>query len=247
VGGSIAFLDDNQLLLRALLLGLIGVYRRCFAGRGPLRNVRCTFGRIESCSVFGERMARDAPTTWAAVSCIFRRLRRCRDLSLFRLPNNALGWGKGFDTLVRAPSRRDAVGNLDDVLARTGENADVRAAVREAAFWVLTHSGAAWRGGVQHSGLLVRDALAVRRAHTRRFYSRGAMAIVFAGLAMAAAVAGGGQLLIASLAAAGLLMATSAWTSRRLIARVGRLEILAAIEGPLTQQKLTIETTIAAP
>jgi hypothetical protein len=73
------------------------------------------------------------------------------------------------------------------------------------------------------------------------------MAIVFAGLAVAAAVVGGGQLLIASFAAAALLMAASAWTSRRLIARVRRLEILAGIEGPLTQRKPTIETTLVTP
>src|SRR5688500_17061727 len=95
-------------LPRPLLLGFIAFYRRRLAGRGPFRNVRCTFARIESCSAFGERMAREAPSTWTAAYRILGRLRRCRELSLYECANGALGWGRGYDPLIATISAREA-------------------------------------------------------------------------------------------------------------------------------------------
>jgi putative component of membrane protein insertase Oxa1/YidC/SpoIIIJ protein YidD len=69
---------------RALVVA-IRAYRRWLSGRGPLRQVRCTFHDNESCSAFGLRAAREAPSARVALGRIRRRIRRCGDASLFAL------------------------------------------------------------------------------------------------------------------------------------------------------------------
>ena len=89
---------------RRLLVLAIRGYRRWLSGRGPLRRVRCTFDHghdTESCSAFGLRTVREAPSARVAIGRIQRRLRRCRDASLFALDapdgTRALGWGADHD------------------------------------------------------------------------------------------------------------------------------------------------------
>ena len=85
---------------RALVVAIRG-YRRWLSGRGPLARVRCTFHHSESCSAFGLRAATTAPTAWEAAGRIRRRLRRCRDASVYVLPGDdgrlVLGWGADHD------------------------------------------------------------------------------------------------------------------------------------------------------
>lgn len=78
---------------RALVAAIIG-YRRHLSGRGPLRAVRCTFAHGESCSAYGLRAAREAPTVGRALGRIRRRLRRCRDASVYVTADGArsLAW-----------------------------------------------------------------------------------------------------------------------------------------------------------
>lgn len=71
----------TSIVLR-VLAWLILAYRRWLSGRGPLRGVRCSFAGEESCSAFGLRATREAPTARAAVGRIVRRLGRCRDACL---------------------------------------------------------------------------------------------------------------------------------------------------------------------
>ena len=81
---------------RALVAGIRG-YRQWLSGRGPMRAVRCTFHDGESCSAFGLRAAREAPSVRIALGRIRRRIRRCGEVSLFALDapggTRALGWG----------------------------------------------------------------------------------------------------------------------------------------------------------
>jgi putative component of membrane protein insertase Oxa1/YidC/SpoIIIJ protein YidD len=228
-------MNDNA-LPQAMLQTLIRFYRRRLSGRGVFRHVRCTFTGLESCSAFGERIAREAPSTWAAICRILRRLKRCRHLSLFRFPSGALGWGRGYDALLRAESARDTVRNLDDALIRDGENAEVRAAAREAALLVLMHNGTFRGRRVPRSPLLLRDASAVRRMITRRLYSRTMAVLFFAAVAMVVTIAGFRMPFVAPFWLAGAVAALSMWASRRLLARLERLELLADIEGPFSDE-----------
>jgi putative component of membrane protein insertase Oxa1/YidC/SpoIIIJ protein YidD len=82
-----------------LLVALILLYRRFLSGRGALRRVRCTFHHTESCSAFALRTARGVPF-WVSLPRIFRRLRRCRDSSIWDLSTptqRILGWGLDHD------------------------------------------------------------------------------------------------------------------------------------------------------
>ncbi|MCW5807069.1 MAG: membrane protein insertion efficiency factor YidD, partial [Deltaproteobacteria bacterium] len=83
--------------MRRALAAAIRAYRRWLSGRGPLRGVSCTFARCESCSAYGLRVAREAPTAAHAIRLIRRRLRRCRDASVYALAapggGAALAWG----------------------------------------------------------------------------------------------------------------------------------------------------------
>lgn len=123
----------------------IRLYRRCLSGRGALRRVRCTFHHSESCSTFGLRVARTSPSAWVALGRIRRRLRRCRDASIYATGPGALAWGADHDrpldellaTLTadtEAPASRAVVlaarlaisrfrGDLLDVLAVTPHRA----------------------------------------------------------------------------------------------------------------------------
>lgn len=129
-------------MIRAILIGTLRGYRRWLSGRGPLRRVRCSFAD-ETCGAFGLRTAREAPSTWTAVARIRRRLRRCRDASVYALPGGALGWGRDHDRPVSA---------LTAELVADGEAPATRARVLAARELV-----ARWRGDVD-------DLVAVRAA-----------------------------------------------------------------------------------
>lgn len=83
-----------------VLAWLILAYRRWLSGSGPLRRVRCSFAAEESCSAFGLRATREAPTARAAVGRIVRRLGRCRDACLLG-DGTAVSWAPLHD---RAPA-----------------------------------------------------------------------------------------------------------------------------------------------
>ncbi len=78
-------------LIQRVLAWLIGFYRRWLSGRGPLRDVRCSFAPHESCSAFGLRATAEAPGARNAVGRIARRIRRCRDACLVS-DGRALSW-----------------------------------------------------------------------------------------------------------------------------------------------------------
>lgn len=84
-------------LLQRLLLWWIVFYRRRISGRGPMRRVRCTFHHGETCSAFGLRVARESPSFRVAWGRIRRRLKRCRNASIYDVSApggpRALGWG----------------------------------------------------------------------------------------------------------------------------------------------------------
>lgn len=78
-------------LILRILTALILFYRRWLSGRGPLRDVRCSFAPHESCSAFGLRATSEAPGARAALGRIVRRIRRCRDACLIS-DGHALSW-----------------------------------------------------------------------------------------------------------------------------------------------------------
>ncbi|MCI0460035.1 MAG: membrane protein insertion efficiency factor YidD [Gemmataceae bacterium] len=220
-------------LARAVLLAAVRFYRRHLSGRGPLGRLRCTFSGLESCSAYAERMTQEAPSALAAVRCVVRRLVRCRDLSLYRLEEGTLGWGRGYDSLLAAPSPAARMHTLEDALLSDGEIAGVRAAVGRAAAQVATAAGVLPpRGRPAGPALLVRDAGTVRRALRWRLRSRAVVAVSAAGLAGSAAVAGWGLLPVALSLAVTALATASAVASGRLLQRLERCAILAALEGP---------------
>jgi putative component of membrane protein insertase Oxa1/YidC/SpoIIIJ protein YidD len=222
-------------LVRKVLAAGIGFYRRRLSGRGPFKGVRCTFAQCESCSAYGERMIREAPTGLAALRRIVRRLQRCRHLSLFRFENGGLGQGSGYDTLLNRPSAGATLKLLDDTLAGDGECLPARQAVRQAALQVLVSAGA-WPAGnaamKKSPGLLVRDAAAVQRALARRLSRRTVLAVVAAGGGAMVWAVTLGSLLLVPLLLATFFLAASALGAHRLRTRLHRLEILNALEGP---------------
>ena len=132
---------------RAALALAIRGYRRWLSGRGPLRRVRCTFHHNESCSAFGLRSAHEAPSLRSALGRIRRRLRRCRDASLFALDGaggRALGWGAAHER---------ALPELVAELTADREQAAAQATVLGARLTV-----ARWRGDLLDA-VAVTDAL----------------------------------------------------------------------------------------
>ncbi|MEZ4401508.1 MAG: membrane protein insertion efficiency factor YidD [Kofleriaceae bacterium] len=121
--------------MRALVVLAIRGYRRWLSGRGPLARVRCTFASGASCSAYGLRAARTAPTVGAALGQIRRRLRRCRDASVYAVDSggrHALGWGALHDV---------PLAEVEASLGADGEDAADRATVLAARALV-----ARWRG-----------------------------------------------------------------------------------------------------
>lgn len=218
--------------LRKLLIAAIRFYRRRLAGRGLLRAVRCTFEQCESCSAYGERMIREAPSALVALARIRRRLRRCRQLSLYRLPDGGLGWGDAYDGLL--DDRALALQRIDSMLAEDGEGAAVRDAVHRAGAEVLVHAGRARGLPVDHTSthLLARDAAAVERALTRRIRRR----LTWAGILVVCGTlcwAGGLAALPAMLFGfGGVVAAAFTWPSMMLRGRLHRMTILHAIDEP---------------
>jgi len=100
-------------LILRVIAWLIGFYRRWISGRGPLRDVRCSFAPHESCSAFGLRATAEAPSARAAIGRIARRIRRCRDACLVT-DGHALSWTPLHD---RAPTE------IVDELRADGEGA----------------------------------------------------------------------------------------------------------------------------
>ena len=78
-------------LILRVLAWLILFYRRWLSGRGPLRDVRCSFAPHESCSAFGLRATSEASSAREALGRIRRRIRRCRDACLTS-DGHALSW-----------------------------------------------------------------------------------------------------------------------------------------------------------
>lgn len=87
-------------LILRVLAWLILFYRRWLSGRGPLRDVRCSFAPHESCSAFGLRATSEAPGAREALGRIRRRIRRCRDACLTS-DGHAVSWSPLHD---RAPA-----------------------------------------------------------------------------------------------------------------------------------------------
>jgi len=78
-------------LILRVLVWLIAFYRRWLSGRGPLRDVRCSFAPHESCSAFGLRATAEASGAREALGRIRRRIRRCGDACLIS-DGHALSW-----------------------------------------------------------------------------------------------------------------------------------------------------------
>ena len=102
------------LLILRVLTWFIVAYRRWLSGRGPLRDVRCSFALEESCSAYGLRIARTASGAREAIGRIRRRLRRCRDACLLR-DGRRLAWAPVHDRApgeliaqIRADAEHDA-------------------------------------------------------------------------------------------------------------------------------------------
>jgi len=218
------------MIRRALLAG-VRFYRRRLSGRGPFAGVRCTFAAQESCAAYAERILGETPSAWTDLGRIRRRLVRCRHLSLYRLREERLGWGKAYDQVLACEEQ--GVRQLDDLLAADGEGLPVRAAVHRATARVAHAAGqadGAWR--TSGTGLpLVRDAEAVRRALTHRLHRRGLMIVVAAGLGTVACFAGWSSLLVVI-----CLLVTPALvqmgTIRGQLRRLDWLDVLASLEGP---------------
>lgn len=78
-------------LILRVLAWLIVFYRRWLSGRGPLREILCSFAPHESCSAFGLRATSEATGARDALRRIGRRIRRCRDACLVS-DGHALSW-----------------------------------------------------------------------------------------------------------------------------------------------------------
>ena len=210
---------------RWLLLAVVGFYRRKLSKRGPFAKVRCTFEGLESCSAYGERVAAES-SPLVAVLRIYRRLRRCHHLSLYRLDGGRLGWGRDYDATLTSD---EAVRRLDEALGRDGEGEAVRAAVMRSAQLLGMRSGSL--GAIQAPRLLLRDASAVRRACTRRLWVRLVAATMLSALAVGAVMVG--TPIVASMLLFTCVMPLpSAIGSWRMLRRLDWLAVLAAIDGP---------------
>ncbi len=212
-----------------LLRAAIDHYRRGWSGRGPFRRCRCTFERLESCSVYGARIARERPAG-EAIRLIARRLRRCRDLSVYAFPGEAspagAGWGRDFDDVERASDPRAALLALDAELAGDGESPAARGAVVRAAARIAT-------GAAPHRGpgeLLVRDGWRVAETLERRRDIRRGAAILIAIAAATTVLALDAPLIGASGALTALGAIALARRNGLAAARVVRQGVLAGLE-----------------
>src|SRR5262249_23394768 len=144
------------------------------------------FEGLESCSAYAERVIRESPSAWVALGRIRRRLRRCRHLSLYRLAEGKLGWGRDYDVVLKGSGKR----GLDDALRQDGECEPVRAAAGGA--------GGGMAGERIESGPLplLRDAAAARRSWRRRLWTRLVAVGILAALAGVAALLGAGPLAV---------------------------------------------------
>lgn len=98
-------------LILRLLAWWIAFYRRWLSGRGPLRNVRCSFADEggESCSAYGLRITHEAHSGWQALGAIRRRLARCCDACLVT-DGRVLSWSRLHDhdpEVIAAQMRAD--------------------------------------------------------------------------------------------------------------------------------------------
>jgi len=171
---------------RRALPGAIALYRAHLSGRGPLRRVRCTFERTESCSAYGLRISQDVAIV-GSLALIARRLRRCGCLSLHRDRD------RGF-WLWNVEHEAQRADELDADLVRSRELASTRAAVLRANALVGCELGDAGRvaacrdllaslgetrpAGTAPEQLLVRAAAAWFAKATRRRHTRVVMALV---------------------------------------------------------------------
>ena len=212
---------------RALIAAIIG-YRRWLSGRGPLARVRCTFHHSESCSAFGLRAARDAPTVTAALGRIRRRLRRCRGAALFAMTTadggHALGWGADHDRPLP---------ELCAELGRDGETAAAQATVLASREWV-----ARWRSDADDvraiaiaRRALPRAQVLMRRADQPppRRWSRWILAV----LALAMLAWWAPLVAVAAAASAGAVIALRTTRLRGLTNRLAFQAQAARLRGPL--------------
>jgi hypothetical protein len=157
--------------VRRALVAAILFYRRRLSGRGPLRKVRCTFGHCESCSAYGLRAAREAPTVREAIGRIRRRLRRCRDASVYALVapdgGRALAWGDDLDRPID-----ELIASLETADELPPARATVLAAREAVARWrgdlVDRMAVAAHRRGLPRASLMIRPAPSRRALVGRR-------------------------------------------------------------------------------
>lgn len=119
-------------LVQHLLVLFIRVYRRFLSGRGALRRVRCTFHHTETCSAFGLRAARESSGALVAIGRIRRRIRRCREASIYAAGPDALAWGADHDRPLLPLLAR---------LAADGETAASRAVVLASRLAIARHRG----------------------------------------------------------------------------------------------------------
>lgn len=141
-----------------VLARLTGFYRARISGRGPLRAVRCTFERTETCGAYGHRVASSEPPLRAAL-WIGVRLRRCGHLALYRDVER--------DTwLWHADHERSDPAQLDAALDRARELPSTRAAVLRANALVGRECGDPVRVAGCADGLrALRDDLALDDPH----------------------------------------------------------------------------------
>lgn len=123
-------------MLQRLLVLWILFYRRWISGRGVMKRVRCTFHHGETCSAFGLRVARESSGFWQAWRRIRRRVKRCRNASIYdcTVPGGprALGWGSDHER------------PLDELLAELAadtEGPEARATVLAARLAVARYRG----------------------------------------------------------------------------------------------------------
>ncbi len=220
-------------MLRRVLLAGIRFYRRHLSGRGPFRRVRCTFAGLESCSAFDERIVQETPSAWTAMRCIFRRLRRCRRLSLYQLKDGKLGWGSDYDAALGGVSVEEAARQMGSALAADGEGTRVRMSVVEATVLVATVARSSAAPVVGSSPLpLIRSGTAVQQVFARRYRRRMLASIAAAALGTGAVFLNKGTVadaLCFFLTGVKLALAMSA---RGVLRRLSWLEVLSAIEGP---------------
>jgi putative component of membrane protein insertase Oxa1/YidC/SpoIIIJ protein YidD len=188
----------TRIVLR-VLSWLILAYRRWLSGRGPLRGVRCSFAAEESCSAFGLRATREAPTARAALARIVRRLGRCRDACLLG-DGTAVSWAPLHD---RAPAE------IIVEMQRDGEHPPAIARML-----ATRRTVASWRGDTAALRELADSArrpapIYSHQATARRSRSRIVralmLAVAAAGMSMFHPWLGGVTLALAAIAAASTL------------------------------------------